>query len=67
MNKATVDIQGMTCNHCKMAVERGISEVTGVQSVQVDLPAKKAHVSWEEPATLAAIRRAVEDAGYTAM
>jgi len=30
-------VRGMTCNHCKATVENGLSQLSGVRSVQVDL------------------------------
>lgn len=45
MSQTTLKVEGMTCNHCKMRVEKALQEVSGVESVQVDLAAKAAVVS----------------------
>lgn len=42
--KNTFKIKGMMCNHCKANVERALSQVEGVTSVEVDLAAGTAHV-----------------------
>lgn len=65
MSNVTMQIEGMSCNHCKAAVERSVAAVDGVQSVKVDLAAKQAQVEWDAPATLEAIKQAVEDSGYS--
>ena len=57
-------IGGMTCNHCRMAVERALKEVPGIQAVDVDLHAGRAVVAGAAgPDELV---RAVESVGYTA-
>ena len=58
-------VPGMTCEHCKAAVMTEISAVPGVESVAVDLDTKLVKVSGtllEE----AALRAAIDDAGYEA-
>lgn len=59
----TLDVEGMTCQHCVMHVTNALKEVAGVSRVQVDLAAKKAVV---EGSNLddAAMKTAVADAGY---
>lgn len=58
------NIAGMTCGHCKTAVEVAIRRVTGVAQVTVDLKAGQATV-FGNPVDHAIIA-AVEDAGYEA-
>jgi copper chaperone len=57
-------ISGMTCGHCKSAVESAIRKVADVREVSVDLEAGTAIVV-AGPADHAIIA-AVEDAGYEA-
>ena len=40
----TFKIKGMSCNHCKASVEKGIATIAGVTSVQVDLAKGVAYV-----------------------
>ncbi len=56
-------IQGMTCGHCKKAVEDALSSVDGVSQVEVDLDAGRATV---EGGSLDAMIAAVAEEGYTA-
>ncbi len=62
MADAILKIEGMTCMHCKMRVEKAIKGVPGVTGVQVDLAKKEAVVTG--PADQAVMAKAVADAGY---
>ncbi|MBQ2061224.1 MAG: heavy-metal-associated domain-containing protein [Oscillospiraceae bacterium] len=57
----TMTVEGMMCKHCAARVEKALTAI-GVTAV-VDLAAKTVAVTGE--ADDAALRRAVEDAGYT--
>ena len=59
----TLEVEGMTCNHCVMHVTQALKELAGVTNVQVDLAGKRAVV---EGTNLddGAMRAAVADAGY---
>ena len=58
-------VPGMHCVHCVAAVEEEVSTVPGVESVAVDLVTKRVDVAGE-PLDDAAIRAAIEEAGYEA-
>jgi copper chaperone len=62
MSETKLTIEGMTCMHCKMAVEKALQSVPGVTKALVNLPEKEAIVegSTEKPA----LAKAVEAAGY---
>lgn len=62
MSETVLKIEGMTCMHCKMAVEKALKGLPGVTSVQVDLAKKQAVVAGS--ADQATIAKAVDDAGY---
>jgi copper chaperone len=60
----TLQIKGMTCDHCVRAVTKALQGVTGVDSVSVDLGAGRARVDGAaDPASLV---QAVEKQGYEA-
>ena len=40
--KKVITIEGMMCEHCKMKVERALSELNGVSKVKVNLKNKTA-------------------------
>ncbi|MBE3575631.1 MAG: heavy-metal-associated domain-containing protein [Firmicutes bacterium] len=61
----TLKIEGMSCNHCKMAVEKALKSLAGVDTVQVDLAGGAAQVLYD-PAKVGKqqMAAAVSDAGY---
>jgi len=40
-----IKINGMSCGHCKMAVEKALAQINGVQSFTVDLEKGEAHIT----------------------
>ena len=60
----TLSVPGISCDHCKAAIEGEVGQVAGVERVEVSVPDKT--VTVEGSATEAAIRTAVEAAGYSA-
>lgn len=59
---ATYTVTGMTCVHCVASVTEEISEL---ESVEVDLPTGAVTVTSSQPLDPAAVRAAVEEAGYS--
>ena len=67
VKKEVYTVEGMSCNHCKQAVEKAVFALSGVVSAQVDLAAKSLLVEYyEDKIGGAAIKAAVEDAGFSA-
>ena len=64
MTEATYSVAGMSCDHCVQAVKAGVGKVAGVASVAVDLDAGRVTVVSDEPVDAAAVRAAVEEAGF---
>ena len=66
MSEALVyTVAGMHCGHCERAVKEEVGVVSGVESVAVDLDAKLVTVVGESLDD-AALRAAIEEAGYQA-
>jgi copper chaperone len=61
----TYTVPGMHCGHCEAAVTEEVSAVSGVVAVAVDLESKRVDVTGEALDD-AAIRSAIEEAGYEA-
>jgi len=62
----TVTVEGMSCGHCKNAVEKAVKGLPGVLAAEVDLAAKSLQVDFDPAKTsLQDIKDVVEDAGYT--
>ncbi len=57
----TYSVPGISCDHCKRAIEGEVSSVAQVESVDVDVDAKFVTVIGGDDA---AIRAAIDDAGY---
>ncbi|HEY6000415.1 MAG TPA: copper ion binding protein [bacterium] len=64
---AVVKIEGMSCGHCVMRVEKGVTALVGVKKVKVDL-AKKEGTFVFDPAktTVEAIKAKINEIGYKA-
>ncbi len=61
----SLQITGMTCASCVRSVEKALSKVAGVREASVNLATERARVTYDPEATdLAALRSAVERAGY---
>jgi copper chaperone len=64
MSTTTYTVTGMTCGHCVTSVTEEVSQVPGVTAVEVDLASGGLTVTSEAPVDEAAVRAAVEEAGY---
>ena len=65
MSEITYTVPDMSCSHCKQAVSSELGEVAGVDSVDVDLDTKLVTVRGHDLDD-AALRAAIEEAGYEA-
>jgi copper chaperone CopZ len=64
MATATIQIKGMTCNHCAASVKGALERVAGVDAVEVDLQGGIARVSGEGYREIDMVE-AVEKIGYS--
>lgn len=64
MEQIVLHVEGMSCSHCVAAVTKAVSAIEGVSKVEVSLEEKTAKVEFEAPATVEAMRTAIEDQGY---
>jgi copper chaperone CopZ len=60
-----LNVSGMTCGHCKAAVESALKQITGVKNVAVNLEQGKALVEGENLNASLLIAAVVEE-GYSA-
>ena len=60
----TYTVTGMTCGHCVASVTEEVQEIPGVENVDVVLETGSLTVTSAEPVDDAAVKTAVEDAGY---
>jgi copper chaperone len=67
MTTTTLQVTGMTCEHCVAAVSRELGALDGVTEVQVELHAggvTPVTVTSDAPLAPAAVAAAVDEAGY---
>jgi len=63
--KVTLKIGGMTCARCVNVVRNSLKKLDGVTSVNVNLGAEKAYITYNpKMTTVADMKRAIEEAGY---
>lgn len=60
----TYTVTGMTCGHCVASVTEEVQEIPGVQDVSVVLETGVVTVTSEQELDDAAVKAAVEEAGY---
>ena len=60
--KTTYSVPGISCGHCRWAIDRKVSGVAGVTGVDVDIDAKR--VTFSGAFSDAQVRDAIDDAGY---
>lgn len=63
---ATMKVNGMSCEHCKAAVEKAVNSLPGVKNAVVSLENKE--VTWEEsgdlPVPMELVKETIRDLGY---
>jgi len=65
MQELVLKIEGMSCNHCKMAVEQALKTLQGVKSAEVDLGSNSAKVAFDpQLVDRGKLKQAIEEAGY---
>jgi copper chaperone len=64
MSVNTYTVTGMTCGHCVASVTEEVQEIPGVSDVQVVLETGTVTVTSDQPVDDAAVKAAVEEAGY---
>ncbi|MGG6313741.1 copper chaperone CopZ [Paenibacillus macerans] len=63
MQNITLNVEGMSCNHCVKSVEGAVAGLGAAG--KVDLAAKKVDVTFDETkVTVEQIKEAIEDQGY---
>ena len=65
MGTIDIKVKGMTCGHCKMAVEKAVSSIPGVKKAVADLASAKITVEHDN-ADINSVKNAINDAGYQA-
>jgi copper chaperone len=64
MTTTTWTVTGMTCGHCVASVTEEVSEIPGVQDVDVVLETGLVTITSADPVDRSAVEAAVTEAGY---
>ena len=67
MPEKTVSVPAINCGHCVRTIERELTEVAGVKSVQADAATKQVKVTWEAPADWPQIGSTLAEIGFPAV
>lgn len=62
----TYSVPGISCAHCRGAITAEVSEIEGVETIDVDLDTKIVRISGTNLDD-AALRAAIDEAGYEAV
>lgn len=60
----TINIKGMSCNHCVMAVTKALKQIDGIKNVKVDLSKGEASFDEAKPVDIKIIKERIKKAGY---
>jgi copper chaperone len=66
MEKITLSIPAISCDHCVMTIKRELGEIQGIKEVEGDATTKKITVQWNLPATLETIKSTLKEINYPA-
>lgn len=61
---STYSVIGMTCAHCAMSVTEEVTQIPGVQDVDVDLGSGRVTITSDSAVDRTRVQDAVEEAGY---
>ena len=64
METRSITVTGMSCDHCARAIRAEIGKLPGVAEIDVDVAAGRVRITGQALPGDAALRDAVEEAGY---
>jgi copper chaperone len=65
MEKTTIKVDGMSCEHCIASITKAVEALPGIASVVVSLAAKSVAVEYDSgKTTLDKIKGEIEEQGY---
>ena len=66
MEKITLSIPTISCEHCVMTIKRELGEIQGIEEVGGDATTKEITVQWDLPATVEKIKSTLKEINYPA-
>lgn len=67
MSTSEYQVSGMSCGHCEVAVRGEVSQVPGVENIEVSAQTGRLLVATSSAVDDAAVLAAVDEAGYEAV
>jgi copper chaperone CopZ len=64
MNRLTLTIEGMTCHHCEMTVEKAVKQLKNVLYAKADHQNKTLEIVYTGELKIEDVKQKVEEAGY---
>ncbi len=64
MERKTVTIPNISCEHCIRSIQREVGELAGVSAVEGDPDTKSVTIVWDQPADWKGIEELLEEIGY---
>ncbi|AOM83092.1 copper chaperone CopZ [Salisediminibacterium beveridgei] len=65
MKTDIIEVDGMTCGHCKSSVEGALTSLNGVSKAEVNLDAKNVTVEYDENMVeVSKMKTEIEDQGF---
>jgi copper chaperone len=47
MSSVTLNVPGISCEHCERTITNTLQPVAGVRNIRVDIPARQVHVDYD--------------------
>lgn len=67
MKREKITIDGMSCDHCVMAIEKALGKLPGISNVRVNLKTNSADVEFDDTAiSINQIFDEIDNQGYNA-
>jgi copper chaperone len=65
MEKVILEVNGMSCEHCVKAIKNSLSEIDGIEKVDISLEEGTVTVEYDSSKVeIENIKNIIEDAGY---
>ncbi|MBI5973085.1 copper chaperone [Staphylococcus caledonicus] len=65
MINETIKVDGMSCDHCRNAIESALAKLNGVTTAEVNLDKNEVRVDYDENrVSVDQMKQAIEDQGY---
>jgi copper chaperone len=65
MTSLTLNVPDISCGHCKTSIEGAVSDLSGIETVEVTIDARTVDIAFDEAVvTRDAIVDAIEEVGY---